>query len=105
MTTTNEPKYRIATDHDETNPNARPCIVNRQSGEPIPDDEPIFILRGRDIHALAALEYYRQLVLSGDQEHVDAVTRRVNQFARFRVKNAQRMKAPDTVLTDDWNNL
>ena len=37
----NEPKYQIVGDK----------IVNRASGEAIPEDEPVIIFRARDVHA------------------------------------------------------
>jgi hypothetical protein len=42
--------------HDYVIKDGRLC--ERVSGEPIPDDEPVFILRGRDPIALEALEAY-----------------------------------------------
>lgn len=115
MTTTNEPKYKIV--------NGK--IVNRASGEAIPDDEPIFILRARDKHALATLEAYHLQVrgpakpgqalaplaaiwpegnamIPTGSSHEAAVAIRRAQFARFAKQNPDRMKEPDTTLTEDW---
>lgn len=79
-----EPKYTVV--------NGR--IANRLSGEPIPDDEPVFILRGKDVHAHQALTAYASLVGAG--EHREAVNQRAAQFAEFARKNPARMKKPDT---------
>jgi len=87
-----EPKYCVGLDG---------ALVNRQSGESIPDDEPIFILRGRDKYAADVLVYYEQMV--ADQNHAKAVSIRRKQFERFAKENPTRMKEPDTTLTDDWN--
>ena len=36
-------------------------IVNRLKNEPIPDDEPLLLLRGRDLLAPEAMDYYLKL--------------------------------------------
>lgn len=97
MKTIQEPKYEIKDGK----------IHNRQSGEQIPDDEPIFVLRARDSHAVATLSTYLCLVkASGDHgAHLNAVRMRLDQFEKFSRENKERMKLPDTVITDDWNNL
>lgn len=94
MTTTNEPKYRIE--------NGR--IVNRVSGEAIPDDEPIFILRARDCLAIHAFEGYIFALEDepGTAEHLKAVKIRLKNFGDFSDQHPERMKVPDTTLTEDW---
>lgn len=91
MTTTNEPKYKIE--------NGK--IVNRATNIPVPDDEPLFILRGRDRHAVATLNLYLKQIPIGT-EHERAVILRRSQFERFAQDNSSRMKEPDTTLTSDW---
>lgn len=78
-------------------------LVNRQSGEPIPDDEPVFILRGRDALAVDTLISY--LGHGMNREHRRAVEIRLAQFQAFSKSNPSRMKEPDTTLTDGWKNL
>lgn len=80
-----EPKYDV-------NPEGR--IVNRANGKPIPDDEPVFIFRAKDVHAREALEAYACVLKPG--AHRDAVCARVADFAAFAYANPQRMKEPDT---------
>lgn len=96
MTTTNEPKYKIE--------NGK--LVNRQSGEAIPEDEPIFILRGCDVFARTTLRRYLALIPWGDdesnEEHRRAVTLRLLQFENFAAENPERIKTPDTTITPDW---
>lgn len=91
-----EPKYKI-----------KGSITNRQSGNAIPDDEPIFILRARDISAVATLEKYRQEVEAAGSptEHLQAVQLRVEQFRKWAQEHPDRMKVTDTQLTDAWRNL
>lgn len=83
-----EPKYTVGTRDGR--------IVNRATGKPIPDDEPVFILRAKDVHAKAALEAYLEAVFN-DVEHSDAVHDRINAFDAFATAHPERMKAPDTV--------
>ena len=116
MNATQEPKYRIETriiipegvtvtgkSGEEADIDCEARLVNRQSGEPIPDDEPIFILRARDVHAVKVLKaYYRELPFSAKGDHATAVKLRIEQFQDFAGANPARMKEPDTVLTADW---
>jgi hypothetical protein len=71
-----------------------------QSGEPIPEDEPCFVFRARDVLAYAALEHYARLVVDqqGDSDHFTAVIRRMREFKQFREQHPDRMKEPDTFL-------
>ena len=88
MTNTQEPKYTIQDGQ----------LVNRSSGEAIPSDEPVMIFRARDRHAEAMIHYYAELVT--DEEHKIIVKERADDFARFRRKNPERMKEPDTARAE-----
>lgn len=94
MKTKQEPKYKI-----------KGRIVNRQSGQAIPDDEPIFILRARDVTAVELLKKYGDLVKASgcNTEHRTSVQKRVDQFSKFAADNPDRMKVPDTTLTNAWD--
>src|SRR4051812_15814985 len=72
------------------------AIINRASGEAIPADEPVFVLRARDVHALKALHGYHDAIAGGDREHVVIVRSRILDFARFAREYPDRMKEPDT---------
>jgi hypothetical protein len=79
-----EPKYTVNSKH----------IVNRASGEVIPHDEPVFIFRARDIHAINILaQYAREVSIA---EHREAVWARVTDFKAFWDAHPTRMKTPDT---------
>jgi len=82
-----EPKYTV-------NGSA---IVNRASGEVIPADEPVFIFRARDRHAVEVLEFYRDIVR--DNKHREAIDKRTGHFYVFRNSHPERMKEPDTAPT------
>jgi hypothetical protein len=68
-------------------------LVNKFTGKPVPDDEPLFILRAQDVNALPALMAYR--VLCKDLQHSEEVTKSVLDFINFSVKHPDRMKEPD----------
>ena len=79
-----EPKYGIRDGR----------IVNRHSGEPIPDDEPIFIFRAKDRLAVRTLTAYFSAI--EDPEHARAVVARLEDFKRFAKEHPERMKDADT---------
>ena len=79
-----EPKYGIRDGQ----------IVNRSSGAPIPDDEPIFIFRAKDRLAVLILTAYFSAI--EDSEHARAVAGRLEDFKRFAREHPERMKDPDT---------
>jgi hypothetical protein len=69
-------------------------IVNRASGETIPDDEPVFIFRARDKLAAGVLGDYANMCTN--EEHAKAVTDRFIQFGDWSESHKDRMKEPDT---------
>lgn len=89
MTETQEPKYNAAVcDDGETR------LVNRTTLRTIPDYEPTFVLRARDIHAIPALAYYASAVR--DPHHRQVIYSRIRDFAAFAVDHGDEMKEPDT---------
>lgn len=84
MNTTQEPKYKIE--------NGK--LVNRQSGEQIPDDEPVMIFRAKDRHAKHGIAFY--LGHCSDLMHKQAVTQRLIQFEKWANDHPERMKEPGT---------
>lgn len=81
-----EPKYTVSQKDGR--------LVNRATGQPIPDDEPVFILRAKDILATAALQVYLDLI--EDPEHAAAVQKRIDAFDNFAEAHPTRIKQPDT---------
>lgn len=73
MQTEQDPKHDIVDNR----------IVNRKTGEPIPDDEPIFILRARDPFSTSAIEAY---ALDVPSSQVAEVKERLLAFEAFRRK-------------------
>jgi hypothetical protein len=68
-------------------------LVNKFTGKPVPDDEPLFILRAQDVNALPSLMAY--MVLCKDLHHREESTKSVVDFRNFRDANPERMKEPD----------
>ncbi|MDA8350897.1 MAG: hypothetical protein M0038_19250 [Pseudomonadota bacterium] len=84
MRESQEPKYDVRDGR----------IVNRRTGQPIPDDEPVFIFRAKDRRALTALTaYYAALV---DPKHAKAVAARIESFKAFAAKHPERMCERDS---------
>ncbi|MHB1540854.1 MAG: hypothetical protein ACYCUE_06940 [Steroidobacteraceae bacterium] len=88
MQESQEPKYDVREGR----------IVNRHSGQPIPDDEPVFIFRAKDRRALTALTAYYAAITN--PEHGKAVAARIESFKAFAVGNPERMREPDTGSSD-----
>lgn len=94
-----EPKYEIEIiDSYEDIPTAR--IINRRTRQPIPDDEPILILRAQDCYAAAVLSDYANRLPAG--MHKEAVSCRAIQFSNWADEHPDRMKEPTTEITPDW---
>jgi hypothetical protein len=71
-------------------------IVKTSNGEPIPNDEPVFLIRARDRLALPLLRIYEQLsnVDGCNDYHFSALYKTIEEFARFAAHNPGRMKQP-----------
>lgn len=81
---TQDPKYGIKDNR----------IVNMATGEPIPLDEPIFIMRAKDSNAAHGISLYADLC--HDPNHLEAVYARCEEFVNFRENHPGRMREPDT---------
>lgn len=79
-----EPKYEIKDGR----------LFSRSSKLPIPEDEPIFVFRGRDVHTRKVLEFYIRLLKEGS--HKEAVKRRHWDMRKFAHDFPDRMKEPET---------
>jgi hypothetical protein len=71
-------------------------LVKKSNGEAIPEDEPVFILRGRDHLAVSLLQcYYSLSVQDGCNDyHMEMLLRSIKGFQDFADKHPERMKQP-----------
>lgn len=76
--------------------NLKGRLFNRDTGEEVPRDEPVMVLRARDLCTLATIHFYRnQLPVASANVH--SVDERLLAFSAFRDSNPTRMKYPDGV--------
>ena len=72
--------------------NSKGQIVKRDNKVPIPDDEPIFIIRGKDRKALPTLVAYNAILDYLDQK--ESVTKSIEDFRTFQEQHPERMAEP-----------
>lgn len=77
-------------------------FINRVSGEPIPDDEPVILFRARDRHTVALLCFYKSLV--SDPHHQQAVQNRIDEFTTFQEEHPERVKEPGVTRHIELNS-
>ena len=72
-------------------------VTTREPHDPLGDDEPAFVLRGRDkLAADAILGYAAACREAGcPEEHLTQVHEAVSRFDRFAEQHPDRMKLPD----------
>ena len=68
-------------------------LANAKTREFIPKDEPVFIIRAKDHHAIAALIAYQKLCSS--QKQRDCVQASLSNFYRYSTENPEGMSEPD----------
>lgn len=71
-------------------------LVKTSNNQPVPEDEPLVIIRGRDRLAIPALEHYRELAVA---DHCnDYMLQRIDTdfdlFRAFKIAHPERMKQP-----------
>ena len=69
-------------------------IVNRATGKPIPDDEPIIIFRAKDRKSTGMLLAY--MTTCEDENHKAVIEGRLNDFIEWQQKNQDVVKEPDS---------
>lgn len=71
-------------------------LVNRVSGAPIPEHEPVFVLRARDWLALPLLHEYANLcdVHRCVVSHLNAISENIRRFREWRNQHPLEMKQP-----------
>ncbi len=71
-------------------------IYKKSNDEIVPDDEPLFLLRGRDITAITQLEIYRAIsrLIGCNAYHFEKLEETLNSFRLFSMNHPKRMKMP-----------
>lgn len=67
-------------------------LVKRVGEKPVPDDEPLFILRAKDRKALSTLVAYNMILDTLEQKA--EVIKSINDFRRFQEQHPERMAEP-----------
>jgi len=75
-------------------------LVNRATHEAIPDDEPVFVFRAKDIHSVSVLYFYIGFFFR-DSVHRRKIQERVIAFEKFQRENPEKVGEPDTTETVD----
>ncbi len=91
-------KFSLAVGDD-----GKPVIINTRSGKPIPDNEPVFVLRGKDALTPVALQNYAALLLvaraaSGDAwfgQMAEAVTAHAKLIEMWQADQPGGARMPD----------
>lgn len=86
MNINQEPKYKINEYVGR--------LQNRSTNNFIPNDEPVFVIRAKDKNAVSVLSYYKALCIN--QQHIDAIDKRIESFVAWASENPEKMKEPDT---------
>jgi len=68
-------------------------LVRRADGVPVPDDEPLFIMRAQDKYALSIIIAYHAICTN--LEHKSDINKSMQDFRDFRDKHPERIKEPD----------
>jgi hypothetical protein len=71
-------------------------IIKNVTGDPIPEDEPLFLFRAKDQLAIQVLQYYRELCLQtgSPAEHLRGIDGEIQVFTDFAQRHPERMKQP-----------
>lgn len=68
-----------------------------------PKDEPLFVLRAKDMAAAQTLEQYHAICegIGSDEKHLAGVFKAINNFHEWADNNKDQIKVPDTNWGDD----
>ena len=71
--------------------------VEHEPGNPLGDDEPVFLLRARDATAVSVLYAYAAICAKANSptEHVDAVEDLAETFREWQTNHIDLVKTPD----------
>lgn len=71
-------------------------LIKTSNGEPVPEDEPLFIFRGRDELARRVIWEYLNMLRKEqcDRDRIIAVDQAMMRFCQFAMDHPERMKQP-----------
>lgn len=74
-----------------------PKFLVQPTGSPLLHGEPVFILRGKDLAAVEAIQAYRDecRLIGAGPDHLKAIEEIITAFAEYRIDNPDDMKVPD----------
>jgi hypothetical protein len=98
----NDGKFEIAVIRNSDNKRVeipiqwKTALVKMSNGEAIPEDEPIFILRGRDVLAVQTLAYYLEISAEHgcNDYHQQKVSEAIERFTSYEIDHPDVMKTP-----------
>lgn len=72
-------------------------------GDPLYDDEPVFVFRGRDVAAIDALNYYRECCVryGSPDKHLAGVMDQTRIFLEWQRNNPDKTHVPGSHYTDE----
>lgn len=72
-------------------------IVNRATGEVLPEDEPLIVFRAKDSTTRNLINHYRELCMEhgSPRAHIDRIDSTLRTFEQFAADFPDRMKTPD----------
>lgn len=75
-------------------------LIKTSNNQPIPDDEPVFIIRGRDKLALAIIGYYMGLseTLGSPEQRLSELNKVLVKFQSYADAHSEKMKVPGITL-------
>ena len=91
----NSRKFELCLKRDETKEYLLPKIANRKTGVVIPDEEPVFILRGKDTASVETLRFYRITVADSNPDLAGQIDDVIEEFTKFQSANPSLVRDPD----------
>lgn len=84
--------------HIETDEKSIKIIKTSNGAEVGLDGEPLFLLRGRDIHAIPLLQTLLEWIDVEESgiEQKEAMSKVVNEFVQWKIQNYNKMKHPNS---------
>ena len=75
-------------------------IVKTSNGQPVPEDEPLFLLRARDRLAVRLLHVYGLMSIKGGctSYHMSSLRTCIEEFKAFAREHPARMKQPGSTM-------